>query len=268
MLPLQGLAGRTMRGCSVVRVITLVRAASTATARLPAAVRRSRGISSLGSASEHRCASRYAAVSGEAGALHPSSTQRSRVDRPRRLASGATAAHGAAASELRRAALAASAAVTALTDPTRDDAVAILGETTAGGAPAAMRDRMAESATGRRLLAERPRISAQLLQRSRTLPDGTLGREYARYMDAHGFNPDGRKPVRFIKDEELAWVVQRYREVHDFWHVIAGLPPTVLGEGASAARPARAAASHCVDGCRQSPSSGWRWSRRGSRWRR
>jgi ubiquinone biosynthesis protein COQ4 len=28
--------------------------------------------------------------------------------------------------------------------------------------------------------------------------------------------------VRFVDDEELAYVMQRYREVHDFWHVLCG----------------------------------------------
>jgi len=31
-------------------------------------------------------------------------------------------------------------------------------------------------------------------------------------------------------DPELAYVMARYRQVHDFWHVLCGLPPTVLGE--------------------------------------
>ena len=28
----------------------------------------------------------------------------------------------------------------------------------------------------------------------------------------------------------LAYVMQRYREVHDFWHVICALPTSVAGE--------------------------------------
>jgi hypothetical protein len=36
--------------------------------------------------------------------------------------------------------------------------------------------------------------------------------------------------VRFIDSEELAYVMQRYREVHDFWHVLTGLDTTVLDE--------------------------------------
>lgn len=34
----------------------------------------------------------------------------------------------------------------------------------------------------------------------------------------------------FVDDDDLAYVLQRYREVHDFWHVLCGLPPTVTGE--------------------------------------
>jgi ubiquinone biosynthesis protein COQ4 len=40
----------------------------------------------------------------------------------------------------------------------------------------------------------------------------------------------GRPAVRFVDDPELAYVMQRYREVHDFWHVLTGVPTTVLGE--------------------------------------
>jgi ubiquinone biosynthesis protein Coq4 len=29
--------------------------------------------------------------------------------------------------------------------------------------------------------------------------------------------------VRFVDDEELAYVAQRYREIHDFMHVLLGL---------------------------------------------
>ena len=36
--------------------------------------------------------------------------------------------------------------------------------------------------------------------------------------------------MNYIEDEELAYVMSRYREVHDFWHVLSGLPPTELGE--------------------------------------
>ena len=39
-----------------------------------------------------------------------------------------------------------------------------------------------------------------------------------------------RPPVRFLNDEELAYVAQRSREVHDFWHVLFGCHTNVFGE--------------------------------------
>ncbi|KIY93277.1 putative Ubiquinone biosynthesis protein COQ4 like protein [Monoraphidium neglectum] len=49
-------------------------------------------------------------------------------------------------------------------------------------------------------------------------------------MGGRGFRADDRPPVRFIDDEELAYVVGRAREVHDFWHVLTGCHTNVFGE--------------------------------------
>ena len=46
----------------------------------------------------------------------------------------------------------------------------------------------------------------------------------------HRFDPDGRATVQYVDDIELAYVATRYRECHDFWHVLFDLPPTVFGE--------------------------------------
>ena len=35
---------------------------------------------------------------------------------------------------------------------------------------------------------------------------------------------------RFIDDEEKAFVFQRYKEIHDFWHVLVGLNTSVMEE--------------------------------------
>ena len=42
--------------------------------------------------------------------------------------------------------------------------------------------------------------------------------------------PNRRPPVRFLDDEELAYVAQRSREIHDFWHVLFGCHTNVFGE--------------------------------------
>lgn len=123
-------------------------------------------------------------------------------------------------------------AATALRDPERGDMVAALGETTGLIALRKLRETMAADPVGRELLEAKPDIKEESVHpdRLRELAPGTFGREYARFMDHHGYSPDGRTAVRFVDDPELAFVIQRYRQVHDFWHVLCGLPPTVLGE--------------------------------------
>lgn len=39
-----------------------------------------------------------------------------------------------------------------------------------------------------------------------------------------GYSPDDREDVRYIDDPELAYVMQRYRELHDFMHTLLGMP--------------------------------------------
>lgn len=86
--------------------------------------------------------------------------------------------------------------------------------------------------TGRRILRDRPRITSETLSlaRLRTLPPNSVGRTYAAWLDREGVSPDTRDSVRYIDDEECAYVMQRYRECHDFYHAVTGLPVVVEGE--------------------------------------
>ena len=91
---------------------------------------------------------------------------------------------------------------------------------------------MLSSPTGRRILRDRPRITSQTLSLAylRTLPANSVGRAYAAWLDREGVSPDTRDSVRYIDDEECAYVMQRYRESHDFYHALTGLPVMVEGE--------------------------------------
>jgi ubiquinone biosynthesis protein COQ4 len=113
------------------------------------------------------------------------------------------------------------------------DLIAALGEATA--TPYfiyRLRDTMLSSPTGRRILRDRPRISSQTMSMSylRGLPENTVGRAYADWLDREGVSPDTRDNVKYIDDEECAYVMQRYRECHDFYHALTGLPVMVEGE--------------------------------------
>lgn len=62
----------------------------------------------------------------------------------------------------------------------------------------------------------------------RELPDGTLGREYARFMDDNGLVPEALDWPS--DDTELARFRAHMRTSHDLWHVATGWPPDLLGE--------------------------------------
>ncbi|KAL0491904.1 ubiquinone biosynthesis protein, mitochondrial [Acrasis kona] len=139
-------------------------------------------------------------------------------------------------SVLKKVAIAAGSSVISLVDPERGDMVAALGETTGKAALVKMLKQMKCSEEGRFILKERPiidetiegsKFSYDYLQR---LPADTLGGAYYKFMSSHGFLASGRTPVKFVDDEELAYVMTRYRQVHDFFHVLSDLPTSVAGE--------------------------------------
>ncbi|KAL3072893.1 hypothetical protein niasHS_017867 [Heterodera schachtii] len=151
-------------------------------------------------------------------------------------------------SELQRALLGIGSAVMSLVDPKRGDMVATMGETTVPHSLLKhLRDRLSRDVSGAELLRNRPRISGETIDRRwlATLPDATMGREYLRasfirllyhtsvfrFLDSLNTSPDARPPVQFVADDpELVYVMQRYRETHDFTHVLLQMRPNMLGE--------------------------------------
>ncbi|KOC13949.1 ubiquinone biosynthesis protein [Aspergillus flavus AF70] len=132
-----------------------------------------------------------------------------------------------------RGALAVGSAVGALLNPRRADLIAACGEATA--TPYfiyRLRDAMLSDPTGRQILRERPRITSETLPLPylRSLPENSVGRTYAAWLDREGVSPDTRDNVQYIDDEECAYAMQRYRECHDFYHAVTGLPTFVEGE--------------------------------------
>jgi len=133
-------------------------------------------------------------------------------------------------SGVQKAALAVGSAFGALVSPQRADLVAALGETTGEFALRRTKDKMLTSKEGRAIMNHRPRIKERTLRELEDLPENTFGGQYWKFMSRRRFSPDERPPVRFVDDEELAYVATRYREVHDFWHVVFDCPTTILGE--------------------------------------
>lgn len=124
-------------------------------------------------------------------------------------------------------------AITGLRNPLRSDMVAALGETLIPEtALRRMQLQMLNDETGCKILKDKPFINSDNLDVSKLIgyPKNTLGYAYATFMNGYDITSDTRDPVRYIDNTELAFIMNRYRQIHDFVHVLLGFPITVPGE--------------------------------------
>lgn len=128
--------------------------------------------------------------------------------------------------------LAAGSALVSILNPYRADTIASLGETTGVQASRYILRNMLESEEGSKIINEQPRINTKTIDMKylATLPQGTLGNLYSNFLQKNQVTPDSRLPVQFMDNVELAYVIQRYREVHDLIHTILQMPTNMLGE--------------------------------------
>jgi ubiquinone biosynthesis protein COQ4 len=79
---------------------------------------------------------------------------------------------------------------------------------------------------GRRLMAERPELSSDLVDYNylRTLPEATLGGAYVRHLDRNGLSADYQAAAtRHVDDPDMAYLMRRFRQTHDVWHTLLGI---------------------------------------------
>lgn len=122
------------------------------------------------------------------------------------------------------------AAVSSFRDPYRADMVAVLGEVTAPLFIERIRNTMLKSKSGREILRSRPNIDLETVEKARLCAPDTLGSAYIKFLTDNNVSPLTRSSVKYIDDSELAYVMTRYRQIHDFIHVCTGLPTTVEAE--------------------------------------
>ncbi|XP_063409180.1 ubiquinone biosynthesis protein COQ4 homolog, mitochondrial-like [Mytilus trossulus] len=128
--------------------------------------------------------------------------------------------------------LSAGSAAMSLYDPRRDDMISTLGETTGYFALKKMKQKMLEDPVGRQIIEEEPEINTSTLSIDYlgSLSEETFGKKYWNFLSKNGFSPDARLPVHFVDDPELKYVMLRYRQTHDLFHSVLGMPPHMLGE--------------------------------------
>jgi ubiquinone biosynthesis protein COQ4 len=92
-----------------------------------------------------------------------------------------------------------------------------------------------------RLLAERPLLVEALANEPylASLPEGSLGQWYLRFMRSRGFAPasllearDRGAQGRLVDDALHEWFYDRINVMHDLWHVLTGYGTDELGEAA------------------------------------
>jgi len=77
---------------------------------------------------------------------------------------------------------------------------------------------------GADLLRDRAEIAHADLAALRALPEGTLGREFARFLDREGISLAGlAQPTPYTSSDHESYLMRRVRQSHDLWHVLLGL---------------------------------------------
>jgi ubiquinone biosynthesis protein COQ4 len=122
--------------------------------------------------------------------------------------------------------LVARATARVMADSTRTDEIHLVEEIT--GRPAYRRylARMASSPDVAELLAARPELRSDQVDYDalRALPPDTLGGAYVRHLDGNGITADYQAaPTRYIDDEDMSYLMRRFRQTHDVWHALLGL---------------------------------------------
>lgn len=129
-----------------------------------------------------------------------------------------------------------------IADPERTDLVFVIIRALSGNSLEGSFRKVMADPEARRTLDESRSLVDTLsdLPRLRALPEGTLGREYSKFMDEQGLTARGLieaslegngDDVEYL-DPLAQRLGERMRDMHDLWHVSAGYNRDLLGEAA------------------------------------
>lgn len=131
-----------------------------------------------------------------------------------------------------RALLGTGSALGLLVSPRRGDLLTVLTQVSSYPRIDELVYQMQSTHEGRRLLVERPSINSHTIDIDALaqLPTDSFGRVWFEWLRANHVSPDGRCEAQYMPTFETRYVIQRYRETHDFYHVLLGMPTSTLGE--------------------------------------
>jgi ubiquinone biosynthesis protein COQ4 len=111
-------------------------------------------------------------------------------------------------------------------DSERTEEIHVFEEITGRGHYRAYLARHGADPEVRALLGARPELSSAQVDYDalRALPATTLGGAYVRHLDDNGLTADYQAaPTRYVDDPDMAYLMRRFRQVHDVWHALTGL---------------------------------------------
>ncbi len=120
----------------------------------------------------------------------------------------------------------AQAVVRVMADSTKTHEIHRVEEITGRPRYRALLAAMHASREGQRVLMQRPELSSAQVDFAalRALPGDTLGGAYARHLDGNGITADYQAAAtRHVDDPDVAYLMRRFRQTHDIWHVLLGL---------------------------------------------
>jgi len=126
-----------------------------------------------------------------------------------------------------------------IADPDDTEAVFVIIDALSGRSGERIFQRFAATETGRRVLAEERDITARLmdLDTLRAMPEGSLGRTYAKFMADEQLRADGLAAASgwqehdgSPEDADRQRFGTRLRDTHDLWHVVTGYSRDLVGE--------------------------------------
>lgn len=113
-------------------------------------------------------------------------------------------------------------------EPNRVDIVLGIAERT-GSDPDAARDMLARPAV-REFLAGKQKPLRVSLPALRAMPDGSLGRAFAAFLDDRGFDPTGLYHSGDADSTDLDRFKVHMQRSHDLWHTVVGFDTDIAGE--------------------------------------
>jgi ubiquinone biosynthesis protein COQ4 len=106
-----------------------------------------------------------------------------------------------------------------LRDSTQTTEIHVVEELTGRGRFARLLDELGNA----EIMSRRPELCSDQVDYDalRRLPADTLGGAYARHLDLNGLSADYQAAeTRYVDDEDIAYLMRRFRQTHDVWHTL------------------------------------------------